>query len=66
MLLNTISLEDWAPGQPAERWCAVTVLDRYAVDGRQRLKVQILEGPESGRVVSGLSPNNLRLSKEEI
>jgi hypothetical protein len=58
--LNTISLEDWTPGQPAERWCAVRVVERYAWDGRVRLRVEVLEGPERGRVVSGLSESNLR------
>ena len=57
--LNTISLEDWRPRQPAERWCRVEVLERYYFDDRPRLKVRILEGPEKGRVVSGLSPSNL-------
>ena len=59
-MLNTISLEDWTPGQPDERWCAVEVVERYDFDGMPRLKVRVLEGPEVGRVVSGLSPGNLR------
>lgn len=60
MYLNTISLEDWTPNQPTERWCSVRVLERYEFDGRPRLRVEILEGPERGRVVAGLSPSNLR------
>jgi hypothetical protein len=60
LYLNTISLEDWTPGQAAERWCRVTIVERYSFDGESRLKVRIEEGPEAGRVVSGLSPGNLR------
>lgn len=60
LYLNTISLEDWVPKQPAERWCRVTVIDRYSFDGSPRLKVRIEEGPEAGREVTGLSPGNLR------
>lgn len=60
LYLNTISLEDWTPGQPAERWCRVTIADRYSFDGAPRLKVRVEEGPETGRVISGLSPGNLR------
>lgn len=58
--LNTVSLEDWAPGQPDERWCAVEVVERYSWDGRERLRVKVMEGPEVGRVVSGLNQTNLR------
>ncbi len=65
LYLNTISLEDWTPGQPAERWCRVTVVERYSFDGVPRLKVRIEEGPEAGRVVSGLCPGNLR-DEEEV
>ena len=64
LYLNTISLEDWAPKQPAARWCRVTIVERYSFDGAVRLKVRIEEGPEAGRVVSGLSPGNLRASCE--
>ena len=60
LYLNTISLEDWQPKQPTERWCGVEVIERYHFDNAPRLKVRILEGPERGRVVSGLSPGNLR------
>jgi len=60
MEMNAVSLEDWAPGQPDERWCAVRVVERYDWDGRTRLRVELLEGPERGRVVSGLSDSNLR------
>ncbi len=59
LYLNTISLEDWRPRQPAERWCRVEVLERYYFDNAPRLKVRILEGSEKGRVVGGLSPGNL-------
>ena len=59
-LLNTASLEDWYPKMPAEILRRVEVVERYEYDGRSRLSVRILEGPEVGRVVSGLSPSNLR------
>lgn len=58
--LNTVSLEDWTPNQPPERWCAVAIRRRYEFDGQPRVEVEILDGPEAGRVVSGLSPGNLR------
>lgn len=59
--MNALSLEDWVPGQPDEQWRAVRVVERYNWDGRTRLRVELLEGPERGRVVSGLSESNLRL-----
>ena len=62
--LDTSGLEDWAPSHPAERWCRVEILERYEFDGRPRLRVKILEGPEKGRIVSGLSPGNLRSGRE--
>lgn len=58
--LNTSSLEDWYPGQPAEILRPVTIVERYEFDGRPRLKVRIDDGPEKGRIVSSLSPSNLR------
>lgn len=60
MEMNTLSLEDWAPGQPDEMWRAVKIVDRYLWDGRTRLRVEILEGPESGRVVSAIGEGSLR------
>ena len=63
LYLNTISLEDWKPKQPDERWRRVDVVDRYEFDGRPRVSVRILEGPEKGRVVTGLSPGNLRSTR---
>lgn len=61
--LNCASLEDWDPRRgraPAETWRPVEVVERYEFDGAPRLRVRILAGPEAGRVVSGLSPGNLR------
>lgn len=60
LYLNTISLEDWKPKQPDERWCRVEVVARYDFDGRPRVSARILEGPEKGRVVTGLSPGQLK------
>lgn len=57
--LNTVSLEDWYPHQPDTVLRQVTVIERYEWDGAPRLKVRIDEGPEKGRIVSGLSPSNL-------
>ena len=64
--LNTLSLEDWAPGQPDEIWRKVEVTETYTWDQVPRIKIRILEGPEKGRVVSGLSPSNLRESKPGV
>ena len=58
--MNASSLEDWYPGQPAEAWREIEVVERYYFDNVPRLSVRILEGPERGRVVSGLSPGNVR------
>lgn len=60
MFLNCTSLEDWYPGQPAVTMRRVRVVDRRAFDGAPRVDVEILEGPETGRIVTGLSPGNLR------
>ncbi len=60
LYLNTLSLEDWAPNQPDQLWRRVEVVDRYDFDGRPRVSARILEGPEKGRVVTGLSPGQLK------
>ena len=61
LLLNTISLEDWVPNQPDERLCEVEIESSYIGDnGVERLNVRILEGPEKGRVVQGLTRGTLR------
>lgn len=54
------SLEDWYPGAPSEAWRRVEVVQRYETDCQQRLQVRILEGPERNRLVTGISPGNLR------
>jgi ribosomal protein S28E/S33 len=59
LYLNCTSLEDWHPGQPAVIMRRVEVVDRRTFDGAPRVDVRILEGPETGRVVTGLSPGNL-------
>jgi len=63
MFLNTLSLEPWKPKQPDYIFRRVEVVKRYAWDGKQRVEVKILEGPEKGRVVSSLSPSNLHKKK---
>jgi hypothetical protein len=59
MRLNCTSLEDWYPGQPAVTLRKVEIVDRREFDGAPRVDVRILEGPEAGRIVTGLSPGNL-------
>jgi ribosomal protein S28E/S33 len=65
LYLNTISLEDWKPKQPNERWCAIEIVDQYLGDNNvPRVNVRILEGPEKGRTVFGLSKGSLRYDEE--
>ncbi len=59
LYMNTVSLEDWYKGQPTEAWRRVEIVEQYEWDGRQRVSVRILEGPEAGRVVSGMSPGQI-------
>lgn len=59
LVLDAASLEDWQPGQADVLWREVEVLDRYLFDGRSRVSVRLLEGPESGRTVTGLSPTQV-------
>jgi len=45
---------------PDEILRQVRVAEVYDWDGLTRYAVKILEGPEKGRIVSGLSKSNLR------
>jgi ribosomal protein S28E/S33 len=55
--LNTPALEGSMRAQVLRM---VRVVGRYCFDGSQRVEVEILTGPEKGRVVRGLGVGNLR------
>lgn len=56
--LDCVSLEEWEP-KKTQAIRTVEVLEHYTTDGSPRITVRILEGPERGRIVTGLCPNNL-------
>ena len=55
--LNTAALEG---SMRAEVLRPVRLVRRYVFDFQQRVEVEILTGPEKGRLVSGLSAGSLR------
>ena len=60
LFLDTHSLEDFKKGAPSSIIRKVKVRDIYDYDGPKRVSVEIVEGPEYGRMVTGLSPSNLQ------
>lgn len=58
-VMNTASLEGWYKGQPAVIYRRIKLVDYYDFDGVGRVAVEILDGPEKGRKVTGQSPGQL-------
>jgi hypothetical protein len=58
-VMNVSSMEDWYKGQPAVVHRRVKLVDYYTFDQHTRVSVEILDGPEKGRKITGQSPGQL-------
>lgn len=58
--VNTAYIEGWYPNRPAEVLRKAEIIGIHEYDKVPMISVKILEGPEQGRILTGLTRSALR------